>query len=87
VGAVGEADPLTASAPGFGIRRIVGILVSVRFPGLGHVVVGRTHNSQDSRSWGFVKRDKLLGQAFLIYWSWDPEQERVRWGRIGRWVR
>jgi len=42
LGAVGEADPLTASAPGFGIRRIVGILVSVLFPGLGHVVVGRT---------------------------------------------
>src|SRR5438445_13617654 len=28
-------------------------------------------NSQDSRYWGFVKRDKIKGKAFLIYWSWD----------------
>ena len=30
-------------------------------------------NSQDSRYWGFVKRDKIRGKAFLIYWSWDGE--------------
>ena len=28
--------------------------------------------SWDSRFWGFVPRDKVVGQAFLIYWSWDP---------------
>lgn len=47
------------------------------------------HNSQDSRYWGFVKRDKIKGKAFLIYWSWDSDRddrplwERVRWGRLG----
>ena len=30
-------------------------------------------NSQDSRYWGFVKRDKIKGKAFLIYWSWDGD--------------
>ncbi|MDX9924439.1 MAG: signal peptidase I, partial [Ignavibacteriaceae bacterium] len=29
-------------------------------------------NSLDSRFWGFVGRDKVVGQAFFIYWSWNP---------------
>ncbi len=29
-------------------------------------------DSADSRFWGFVPRDKIVGQAFLIYWSWNP---------------
>ena len=48
------------------------------------------NNSQDSRYWGFVKRDKIKGRAFLIYWSWDSEQglmpERVRWSRLGKLI-
>jgi signal peptidase I len=27
--------------------------------------------SSDSRFWGFVSRDKIIGEAFLIYWSWE----------------
>lgn len=30
-------------------------------------------DSADSRFWGFVPRDKIVGEAFLIYWSWDPQ--------------
>lgn len=40
-------------------------------------------NSQDSRVWGFVKFEKILGRAFIIYWSWDGEDRWVRWDRIG----
>lgn len=29
-------------------------------------------NSADSRFWGFVPRDKVVGEALMIYWSWDP---------------
>ncbi len=29
-------------------------------------------NSMDSRYWGFVSRDMIIGEAFMIYWSWDP---------------
>jgi signal peptidase I len=43
-------------------------------------------NSQDSRYWGFVKRDKVKGKAFLIYWSWDSDQHWLRWWRLGRYI-
>ena len=29
-------------------------------------------DSADSRFWGFVPRDKIIGEALMIYWSWDP---------------
>jgi signal peptidase I len=51
--------------------------------------------SWDSRFWGFVPRDKIVGEAFLIYWSWDPSIEfseffkllgSTRLGRIAKFV-
>ena len=30
-------------------------------------------NSADSRYWGVVPRDLIVGNAFFIYWSWNPE--------------
>ncbi len=29
-------------------------------------------DSADSRYWGFVPREKVIGEALMIYWSWDP---------------
>ncbi|HXJ83661.1 MAG TPA: signal peptidase I [Candidatus Methylomirabilis sp.] len=43
-------------------------------------------NSQDSRYWGFVKRPKIRGKAFLIYWSWNPETHWLRWRRLGHYI-
>jgi len=40
-------------------------------------------NSQDSRFWGFVKYNKILGRALIIYWSWDGADRWIRWERIG----
>jgi signal peptidase I len=43
-------------------------------------------NSQDSRYWGFVKRDKIKGKAFLIYWSWDGDRHWLRWWRLAHYI-
>jgi signal peptidase I len=63
----------------------------VKVPADSYFVMGdNRNNSQDSRYWGFVKRDKIKGRAFLIYWSWDSEKvsvtERVRWSRLGKLI-
>lgn len=45
-------------------------------------------NSQDSRVWKFVKYEKILGKALIIYWSWDGNNGRwLRWERIGNLIR
>jgi len=42
-------------------------------------------NSLDSRFWGAVPQDYLLGKAFVIYWSFEtPRDEYLRSGVIDR---
>jgi signal peptidase I len=52
-------------------------------------------DSSDSRIWGFVPRRLIIGQAFLIYWSWNPAIPfsdffnligSTRWDRIAKLV-
>ncbi|HTY58066.1 MAG TPA: signal peptidase I, partial [Bacteroidota bacterium] len=42
--------------------------------------------SLDSRSWGFVPLESIVGRAIVVYWSVDPDSG-IRWGRVGRAVR
>jgi signal peptidase I len=35
--------------------------------------------SQDSRFWGFVEKEHLLGKALFVYWSWRPDPNTPRW--------
>jgi|ERR1043166_500969 signal peptidase I len=60
-------------------------------------------NSEDSRYWGFVPRDYVIGRAMFVYWSYDesaPNSSAVfpfnviadfisntRWGRTGTMVK
>jgi signal peptidase I len=40
-------------------------------------------HSMDSRFWGFVDLKDVQGKAFIIYWSWNPEEREIRWQRLG----
>jgi signal peptidase I len=42
------------------------------------------HESMDSRFWGFVPEDHIVGRADLIWMSWD---QGIRWGRLFRRIR
>lgn len=39
--------------------------------------------SADSRFWGFVDLKDVEGKALIIYWSWDREDQSLRWRRMG----
>jgi signal peptidase I len=43
-------------------------------------------DSHDSRFFGFVPVDNLIGQAAMVYWSRNPV-DGIRWDRIGKAVR
>ncbi len=47
------------------------------------------HNSADSRYWGFVPEDHIVGKPIFIWWSSDPDRSGfggIRWSRLFRMV-
>ena len=47
------------------------------------------HNSADSRYWGFVPEDHIVGKPIFIWWSSDPDRNGfggIRWHRLFKFV-
>ena len=47
------------------------------------------HNSADSRYWGFVPEDHIVGKPIFIWWSSNPDRKglsAIRWQRLFRFV-
>jgi signal peptidase I len=47
------------------------------------------HDSDDSRFWGFVPEDHIVGKALFIWMSWDDNASffsKIRWSRLFRGI-
>jgi signal peptidase I len=48
------------------------------------------HNSADSRYWGFVPEDHVVGKPILVWLSLDKDRGwfdgKIRWNRLFKWV-
>jgi len=49
------------------------------------------HNSADSRFWGFVPEDHVVGKASFVWLSLDPEKSwtegKIRWNKLFRIIK
>ncbi len=47
------------------------------------------HNSADSRYWGFVPEDHVVGKPIFVWWSHSPDHpgfQGIRWNRLFKFV-
>jgi signal peptidase I len=73
--------------------------VTAKVPADSYFVMGdNRENSEDSRAWGFVQRDLIIGRAMFVYWSYDESAPsssnflidffvNTRWRRTGTMVK